>query len=178
MSNLFLWEGANLFAGDHDPTSSNHLTLETIKLPELEEMMSEHHPGGSKVQVEVGVGIKKLEPTFKTKGFQPHLLRLFGLGSGLKKTFTVYQAYNDKRTGRIIENKAIIVGRLGKIAPDEGKRGEVQGHDYAINEVWRYEVYFDGKEELYWSFETGEFRVGGQSTNRETNAILRIPGFA
>ena len=44
-------------------------------------MYQDHHAGGSRVQIEVAVGIQKLEPTFKLNGWDPDLLTQFGLGS-------------------------------------------------------------------------------------------------
>lgn len=171
-----IWQASNLFVGDHDPSASNHLVLEEIKLPSLEENMQDHHPGGAPVGVEFGVGIKKLEPTFKTKGYQPHIITQFGLGTPVRRTFTVYSAYQDKKSGRFIECKAIIEGRLGKAEGDAGKRGELVGHEYAINEVMHYEVFFDGAEHFYWDFFTNTWRVAGTSQNADINRILRIPG--
>jgi hypothetical protein len=66
-------------------------------------------------------------------------------------------------------------GRLSRIAPDEFKRGDLMGNDYAINELTHYELYFDRKEKFYWDFFTNGFRVDGIDTNADENAILRIP---
>ena len=109
MSTIFVMESANLFAGDHDPTASKHLTLAELKLPTLQEMYQDHHAGGSRVQIEVAVGIQKLEPTFKLNGWDPDLLSQFGLGSSRQKVFTAYGVIRDKRTGVAIEAK-----RFGK----------------------------------------------------------------
>ena len=68
MSTLYVLEAANLFCGDHDPKNSKHLTLQELKLPTLEAEYQDHMPGGSKVGIEIEVGIKKLEPTFKLVG--------------------------------------------------------------------------------------------------------------
>ena len=65
MSTLYVWEAANLFVGDEDPTKSKHLQIMSLKFPTLEEILQEHHAGGARVQIEIEVGIRKLEPTFK-----------------------------------------------------------------------------------------------------------------
>lgn len=175
MSTLYIWEAANLFVGDEDPTKGKHLMLMNLKLPSFEEIYQEHHAGGSRVQIEVELGIKKFEPTFKLVGFDPDLLAAFGLGSKAKKIFTAYASIRDKRSGLVIEGKAIMEGRLGKIAPDEYKRGDLMGNDYAINELTHYELYFNRQEKFYWDFFTNAFRVDGIDTNADENAILRIP---
>ena len=149
MSTLYVWEAANLFVGTEDPTKSKHLQIISLKLPALEEILQDHHAGGARVQIEIEVGIKKLEPTFKLAGIDPDLLVQFGLGSKARKSFTAYSVIRDKRTGQAIEGKAVMEGRLSKIAPDEFKRGDLVGNDYAINELTHYELYFNRIEKFY-----------------------------
>jgi P2 family phage contractile tail tube protein len=171
---IYIMEAANLFCGEHDPENSKHLTLEELKLPDLQEILVDHNPGGGKIGVEFAVGVQKLEPSFKLKGWDIGLLRTFGLGTPGRKTFTAYGVIRDKRTGKAIEAKAIIEGRLSKIAPEAFQRGEAMGHDYAVNEVLHYELFFDGKEELYWDFFTNTVRLGGVDPDASVNNILRI----
>lgn len=174
MSNVYIMEAANLFVGDHDPRNSKFLTLEELKLPDLQEAMVDHNPGGGKVGVEFAVGIQKLEPTFKLKGWDAPLLRIFGLGSTVRKLFTAYGVIRDKRSGRALEAMAVIEGRLSKVAPDAFKRGEAMDFEYAISEVMHYELFFDGNEELYWDFFTNTLRLGGVDPDPDFNSILRI----
>lgn len=173
---LYVMEAVNLFAGDHDPTASKHLTITEMQLPALTEIYQDHHAGGSKVQIEVAVGVMKLEPTFKLTGWDPALLGLFGVNSREKKVFTAYGVVRDKRTGEAKEVKAVIEGRLGKIEPEAFQRGELQSHDYAINEVTHYEVWFAGNEKVYWDFFSTEWRLDGVEQNADERNILRISG--
>lgn len=174
MSTIYVWESANLFIGDEDPTKGKHLTLINLQLPSFEEMFQDHHAGGSRVQIEIEVGVKKFEPTFKLAGIDPDLLTQFGLGSKARKMFTARSAIRDKRSGGIIQGKAIMEGRLGKVAVEEWKKGELVGNDYAINELTHYELFFDGKEKFYWDYFTNAFRVDGADTNADENAALGI----
>jgi len=174
MGTIYIMEAANLFCGDHDPANSKHLTIEELKLPDLQEILVDHQPGGGRVGVEFAVGVEKLEPTFKLKGWDIGLLRQFGLGVRQRQTFTAYGVIRDKRTGRAIEGKAIMEGRLSRIAPDAFQRGESMAHEYAINEVLHYEIHFDGREELYWDYFTNTIRIGGVDPEPEFNQILRI----
>ncbi len=176
MSSLFILESANLFVGNADPTNSKHLAIKELKLPSLEENTVDHMPGGSRVQIEVSVGVNKLEPTFKLAGIDPALLGEFGLGKRLKNIFTAYGQIVDRRTGDSIELKAVMEGRLGKIEQDAFQRGEVQATDYAIKEVTHYELWWAGAEKIYWDFWTNEWRVDGTDQNSEMNRILRIAG--
>lgn len=171
---IYIMEAANLFCGDHDPTASKHLTLSELQLPALQEMYQDHHAGGSKVQIEVAVGVQKLEPTFKLAGWDPDLLAQFGVNSGKTRVFTGYGVIRDKRTGDAIEAKVIMEGRLGKVEAEAFQRGEMQSHDYAINELLHYELWFDEKEKLYWDFFTSEWRLDGVDQNADERRILRI----
>lgn len=173
---FFMMEAVNLFAGDHDPTKSKHLTLSELKLPDLQEMYADHHAGGSMVAVEMPVGIEKLEPTFKLNGHDPDLLVEFGLNTRFRNNFTAYGVVRDQRTGRAIESKAIIEARLGRVAPDAFQRGEMQGHEYAMNSVVHYELWFDGAPKIEWDFFTNVWRVNGADQLAAENRILRITG--
>lgn len=172
---FYVMEAVNLFAGDHDPSNSRHLTLDELKLPDLQEMFQDHTPGGAPVQVEIGMGvIQKLEPTFKLKGFDPDLLVQFGLGSKRLIRFTGYGVMRNLKTGEAIQSVATIEGRLGRIAPDAQKRGELNGHEYAINQVMHYELEFGGRELFAFDFLTNMLRVGGVDQMAETNRMLGI----
>lgn len=174
MANTYIMEAANLFVGDHDPENSKFLNLEELKLPDLQETLIDHVPGGGKVGVEFAVGVEKLEPTFTLKGWDPALLREFGLGNTARKRFTAYGVIRDKRAGIALEAKAVLEGRLSRIAPGSFTRGESQSHEYAINEVLHYELHFDGREELYWDYFTNTLRLGGVDPDPDFNRILRI----
>ena len=175
MSNMYIMEAANLFCGDDDPTGSKHLTLTELQLPNLQEMYQDHHPGGSRVQIEVSVGIEKLEASFKLAGWDPDLLTQFGLGANARRKFTAYGVIRDKRQGTAIEAKAIMEGRLGRVNPGAFQRGELQSYDYAINEILHYELFFGGAEKFYWDLFTSDWRVDGASQNADERSILRIP---
>lgn len=175
MSTLYILNAANLYVGDHDPTNSKHLSIQELKLPDLQEIFQDHHAGGARVQIEVEVGVAKLEPSFKLAGFDPAVMAEFGLGSRIKNVFTAYGEIIDRRSGKSIELKAIMEGRLGKVAPDAFQRGELVGNEYAINECTHYEVWWNGSEKLLWDFWTNEWRVDGVDQNAASNRILRIP---
>ena len=175
-STIYMMEAANLFCGDHDPSLSKHLTLAELKLPDLQAIYADHHPGGARVAIELEVGIQKLEPTFKLNGFDPDLLTQFGLGARAKNVYTAYGVIVDKRLGTKIEGKAIIEARLGKIAPDAFQRGELMGHEYALNEVTHYELWFGGAPKIEWDFFTSVWRIDGVDQDADTNSILRVGG--
>ena len=113
MSNFYVMEAVNLFCGDHDPTASKHLTLDSLKVPELQEKTASHMPGGGVLGLEVGMNfIEALSPTFKLSGFDPQTLTLFGLGTPHRHVYTGYGVVRDKKTGRALEAKTIIEARI------------------------------------------------------------------
>lgn len=175
MSTLYIMEACNLFCGDHDAQNSKHLSLQELKLPDLQAIYADHHAGGARVQIEIEVGVQKLEPTFKLVGFDPDLLVQFGLSSKIKHVYTAYGQIINRRTGASIEAKAVLEGRLGSVKPDAFQRGEVQANEYSINEVTHYELHFGGQEKFFWDFFTNEWRIGGVDENASQNTILRIP---
>ncbi|OED48638.1 phage tail protein [Rhodobacteraceae bacterium (ex Bugula neritina AB1)] len=175
MSNMFVMEAVNLFCGDDDPTASKHLTIDELQLPGLQEMFAEHKAGGSRVAIDVPVGaIEKLTAPFKLKGTDPQLMSLFGLGSKIMNNYTAYGVVRDLRSGRAMEAKALMNGRLGKIGADAFKKGDLHGYDYEINAIMHYELFFDGQEKYYFDFFTGSWRVDGNDENADTNQILHI----
>lgn len=174
--NIFIMEAANLFVDNEDPTASQHLTLSELALPTLEETYQDHHAGGSRVAIEVAVGIQKLTATFKLAGWNPDVMTKFGLGARARRPFTAYGVIRDKRSGTAIEAKSVMEGRLGKVEAEAFSRGDMQSHDYAINEILHYELWFGETEKFYWDFFTGEWRVDGVPQNDDERAILGIAG--
>jgi len=171
---MFVMEAVNLFCGDDDPTQSKHLTIASLKLPDLAETFAAHGPGGGRVGIEVPVGIEALSAPFKLNGFDAALMTQFGLGVRNAMNYTAYGAIKDKRTGRTIESKALMEGRLGSITGDAFERGSLQGFDYEIKAITHYELHFDGAEKFYFDFFTNAWRVDGVDQNGDMNRILRI----
>lgn len=174
-SSLYFQEAANLFVGDHDPTASLHLVLESVKVPDLQEVTQEWTPGGAIGGVDVAMGVlQKLEAGFKLKGEQPEILTQFGLGSKRRQNFTVYGSIRDKVTGEAIQSVAILEARMTKVAGDEFKRGELKGYDYALTEIFHYELKMGGQEIYYYDFLTTEWRVNGETQNQDVLSNLGI----
>lgn len=177
MASLMIMEAANLFAGDHNPDNSKHLSLASLTLPTLEEATAEHSPGGSIMSIELGMGrINPLQVSFKLNGYDPAMLSQFGIGKNRREVYTAYGLVRDKLTSKAYEVKAIFHARLTRIEPDEFSRGELAGHDHGLTEIMHYESYFDGKEKHYFDFANQLWRVDGTAQNADERRILRIPG--
>jgi uncharacterized protein len=174
MSTMLTMEQVNLFAGDADPSKSKHLTISELKLPDLAETFVDHNAGGSRVGIEIGMGIEKLTAPFKLNGVDPDMIKHFGLGTRIFENFTAYGVLLDQRTGVRKEAKALMNGRLGRAAPDTFQKGDLLGFDYAINSIMHYELHIDGEELIFFDFFTNGWRVGGVDQNSDINRILRI----
>jgi P2 family phage contractile tail tube protein len=176
MSNVFTMEAANLFCGNHDQATSNHLSILNWKLPTLEENTVDWNPGGSPVASEVETGINKLESTFTLAGYTPEVMKLIGTSARERQIFTGYGVIRDRKLGSAIELRAVMQARLGRVAPSDFRRGDMNSHEYSIKSIVHYELYMGGDELYFWDMFTGEFRIGGQDINFDTNRILRING--
>lgn len=174
---LIVQERVNLFVGD-DATfdSSKHLNLDSIKLPDLEELTEAFHAGGAIGAIEVGgMGLKALESSFKLKGWDAQAMSAFGLNSRNQYPFTVYGVARDKNGNRAIEVKAIIRARMTRVQTEDIKQGSLMGHDFMLREVLHYELYFDKVEKYWMDWRASEWRVDGVSQTDTENSILRIP---
>lgn len=172
MPDLLIMEGANLFC-DADG-NSKHLTLTELALPTMQEMYQDHHAGGSRFQIEVNVGIEKPTATFKLAGWDDILLGTFGVDQAASRIFTARGSLRSKATGQLQSAVAVMHGRLGKIEPEAHQRGELQSHDYGINEILHYELTVNGSEKMYFDWLTAEWRANGVSQTAAENAILGI----
>src|ERR1700722_8639622 len=136
---LCIREAMNIFPGDGTSDASldrsKHLTLESLSLPTLEEKSTAFHAGGSMFEIEFGgLGLKALTCSFKLKGSDPQTISLLGLNSPQSTPYTIYGLIRDKSDGTAKELKAILRGRLVKVAPSEFKRGDVDDQDHEIKE--------------------------------------------
>jgi len=148
MNRPLIMEGANLYCGI-DPTASNHLVLQEIRLPSLERNYVDHAPGGAPVAVEVDTHITRLEVTFTLAGWQPQVLGLIGSGD---QTFTIYGLVRDRKSGRALDAMAIIQGRLGRATPTPFNRGTIQSHEYSIRGIMYYTLTLDYLPVFSWDF--------------------------
>lgn len=174
-STIYIRELMNIFAGDTGEDRSKHLTLESLKLPGLEEATAEHKPGGGIGSIEIGsLGLKALTVSFKLKGSDPQTMSLFGINGRVAMPYTIYGVVRDKQTGAAIELKAVVYGRLTKLEPSEFKRGDLDDQDHEIKEISHYEVYWDKKEKFFYDFYSSTWRVDGTDQFATEKAILRI----
>jgi len=70
-----------------------------IELPKLTMKTSEYRAGGMDAPVEVEMGMEKLETTFTLNGYDPEVLKLFGLAPGNSKSLTLRGTLINQETG-------------------------------------------------------------------------------
>jgi uncharacterized protein len=173
IANIFIMEAADLYCGDLDPTASNKLTLEEIKLPDFKQTSISSAPGGAVCAVDWATTMLHA-PTasFKLKGMDPARLVMFGLGSQMRRKFTCYGAVRDKRSNKGLQGIAVIEGVLMEMNGSPFSRGAGMDHDYVIGEIVSYEYTLDNKPIHKLEFFTSLFEVGGISQSAEQNRLL------
>ena len=176
MSDLIINESFNLYVGDAGPDNSKHLILKNLKLPEHEELTQQHHSGGSTGAIDVGgLGFKELMSSFKLTGWDQQTMSQFGIFSRTKYPFTAYGNARSKATGTAVAIKAVMFGRLTKMATPEMKRGDLLEVDHEIKEILHYELYYGGNEKYWWDWGTNQWRVDGVVQNQDEITNLSIP---
>ncbi|PPQ37068.1 phage contractile tail tube protein, P2 family [Rhodoblastus acidophilus] len=175
MATLRVLERANIFPGDSGNDRSKHLSLQSLKLPALEEKTAQHQPGGGIGEIEIGgLGLNAFSVTFKLLGSDPQTMGLFGIGGRNQVPYTIYGIARDKAGNGAVEIKAIAWGRMTKIDPGEFKAGELNEQDHEIKEIMHYEYYENGSEIYFFDFFSSTWRVNGQDQNADMKSILRI----
>jgi P2 family phage contractile tail tube protein len=170
-------ESANLFCGDDDPTSSNHLVLQEIKLPGLEENYADHAPTGAPIAIEIDTHMIRLEATFNLAGWQTQVMTLIGESNKQRQKFTIYGLIRDRRTGEALESIALLEGRLGRVNPTNFRKGDLQSHEFSIRGITHYELTIEDEEIYAWDFFTSTRRIGGVDIDEDMRQILRISQF-
>jgi len=172
---LFIQEGFNLFVGDDGPNNGKNLQIESVKLPDYEEMTQNFYAGGAVGEIEIGgMGLKPFTLGFKLKGWDEQSMSQFGIGSANMFPYTIYGLIRDKNGNTAQELKVIVRGRMVKVTPDEMKRGDLFGMDFAIKEILHLEHYVNKNEKYYYDWFSTTWRVNGIAQNADDVAILRI----
>lgn len=173
---VYVMEAANLFCGSEatDDANSNHLVLEQLKLPGMQEQYVDHRPGGSPVSIEIDTIIQRPECTFVLLGWTTQVATLLASWQSGQNAFTAYGVVRDRTTGDAMQAMAQITGRLGIADPQNFRRGEAMTWNYAIRSIIHYGLWLaDGTGPVstnaspqdaiwYWDFPTNTFLVGGQ----------------
>lgn len=163
MPGLYIMDMATIMVGD-DPENLNHLKLTGVQLPSLEEVTSQHQPGGSVMGLDIGMTmLNALNLTFKMKGLNPESSQKLGIGQARRLNYTIRGNIRDVVEDRNFAGKAVISGRMTLVNPSEFARESGIDEDFAVKEVVRYQLFLDGQEKFYFDFFRGPAgaRIGG-----------------
>lgn len=156
MAGLYIMDMATIMVGDDQPDNLNHLTLQSVQLPTLEEVTSDHTPGGSIMGLNIGMSmLNALELTFGMKGLNPDTSRKLGVGQPRRLNYTIRGNIRDVREDRNFAGKAVVKGRMATITPSEFARESGVDESFIIKEIVGYELYLDGVERFYFDFFRG-----------------------
>jgi P2 family phage contractile tail tube protein len=177
MSNsILMMEAANIFVGDDNPNASNHMSIQTLKLPNLEESYVEHNAGGAAVGMEFETHMNKLEATFNLAGWTPDVMTKIGRWSVEVQRFTARGAIRDRRSGKVSTALARMWGRLAQANATDFRRGDLMGFEYAIKGIHHYELIVGGRQLIYFDYFENARIIGGWDVNSEINAALGVTG--
>jgi len=168
-------EAANLFTGGDPPNNSNHLALQSLKLPGMEEAFQDHSAGGAPVAIRIDTHINPLEATFNLLGWNIQVYNLMRSWVKANQHFTARGLVRDRMSGKAIAAEAVMWGRLSRINPTDYRRNDLMAHEHQINGITHYELKVGDQEVVYWDFFTNELVIMGIDRNREQNNILLIP---
>ena len=179
-------------APDNDG-ASNHLTLMSVELPQLEVQYVDHRAGGAPVSIEIDVIQTRMECRFELIGLSRQVMQLlYGHMAGAENFF-IYGNARDQLTGEAIQVEAQLRGQLGLVKPQAFDRG---GTPHSVQYVIRGIVHYtlslgDGSlpesgigqrqnMPIYdWDFFTNVWAVGGVNQDghgvRPSNLLFTVP---
>ncbi|MBS1164138.1 MAG: phage tail tube protein [Proteobacteria bacterium] len=168
MSNLpsFLLRNCMLWADKESKIGQ----IGDITIPVPTEKMEEMRNAGMVKPREVSLGYEKLEFGFKMPGFDPQIMKLFGLAPGTEKQFLVTGALADE-DGTMHSAVLTMYGRLKTANGGTWKPGEVSENDLQCS-VNRYKLEVDGDPIL--EIDDFDVIVGGTSTESSVRSALLL----
>lgn len=159
LRDCMLWADRELYLGQ----------IGDITPPVPQEKVEEMRNAGMIKPREIKMGYEKLEFSFKMPGFDPRILKLFGLKPGTESQFMITGALVDEDG---TEHSAVMTIRGFLKQADAGtwKGGDQAENDYMVS-VHYYKLEVDG-EEIY-EISDEDIKVGGVSQRAGIrNALL------
>lgn len=140
---------ANLFLGDDDPDDSQFLALSSVKLPNLEEAVKEHTPGGGVGTIEIPMRkLNAIALTFSLMGMAPDALSMFM--AARRQNYTVRGNMFDLASQNDIPVVGVVFGRMTKVEVSDFKKDDGVSTDYEIKGVMRYRLTIGGREKFFY----------------------------
>jgi P2 family phage contractile tail tube protein len=147
-------EYANLFAGSapENDTASNHLVISEVKLPSMDVQYVDHRAGGAPVAIEIDTIMARLEATFVLVGITPQVMELLYAWEPHQDRFFVYGSLRDQVSGNAVQAAAFFRGQLGRVDPQNFRKGDLMHVNYSIRGITHYELKIGSEAVYYWDF--------------------------
>lgn len=145
---IYNLDTANLFVGDDNPDNSQFLTLQSVKMPMLEESTRTINPGGGVIAMDIGnrkITISSL--TFKLNGINPDVMPKFMANRRVK--YTIRGNVSNIRTQEDLDLVSVIEGRMVKVDMSEFSKDSEISTDYEIKEIVFYSMHMANVEKYY-----------------------------
>ncbi|WP_166096874.1 phage major tail tube protein [Rhizobium flavescens] len=140
-----------------------------VTLPALEAKREDMRNGGMIRPRKVYLGYEATEFSFKMPGFDPQVLKLFGLALGVETPFMITGALVDE-DGQVHSGVISVRGILYKPNHGTWKGGDLAENDYAVDVRW-HKLEVDG--EPIQEVDDFVISIGGQVQNQGIrNALL------
>jgi phage tail tube protein FII len=167
-------EAANLFCGKTaaDEGNSNHIVLSELQLPSMERQYSDHRATGAPVAIEIDTVTARPEATFMILGWTPQIMSLYQSWAGDDNWFTAYGLVRDRVSGVALQAIAVMRGQLGRVNPQNWRKGDLMHHNYSIRAMTYYQLVLADQPVFLWDFFSNTLIVGDKDVNADTNALL------
>lgn len=174
-STIYNLDTANLFCGDDQPENSQHLVINTIKIPNLEVMTKAWIPGGGVMAIEVGQ--KRINAPmlgFNLAGINPDVSPRFM--QQRRVNYTVRGNLFDVQSQQDIPLVAVVSGKMTKVDISNFSKDDGVTSDYEIREVVKYSLFVNNVEKFYFDFFSGPagVRIDGENPFRDAAVNLGL----
>jgi len=130
--NLNMFVDGVSFAGD----------VPELSLPKVTVKTDSYRGGGMDGEIEVDMGLEKMESSFSTNGVRKEAMKFFGLADGTSFN-AAYRGSFKEQKGRFVGVIATIRGMLKELDPGSWKPGDKAEFKYSIA-VSYYKLEIDG----------------------------------
>ncbi len=141
-----------------------------ITLPKLATKMEGYRGGGMLGEIDIDMGLEKLEAEITAGGVVRALLASFGATSHDAALLRFAGAYADE-TGGVQAVEAVMRGRVSELDLGSAKPGSDTEHKYKFSLTY-YRLDIDGANAVEIDMVAGTFIVLGVDRRAEINAIL------
>lgn len=141
-----------------------------ITLPKLAIKTEAYRGGGMLGEIDIDMGLDKLEAEVKAGGLLKELFRGFGAPTHDAVLVRFAGAYQSE-SGGVQALETVMRGRVAEIDPGSAKPGSDTEHTFKYSLTY-YRLDIDGQNEIEIDLVGGTYIVGGIDRRAEINALL------